>query len=166
MQDETYCLIPLRARDGSLKGEAKVDTEDYERLAQWRWSMDRYGYAYRTITRAEADRTGTSRRVGMHRFILGLKRGDPEVDHINGEPTDNRKVNLRLGTHAENQQNRHGGHGTSRYRGVSWHPQSGLWSARVMIDGKVHSLRYHKTEAEAAAAVVAFLREHSPYSTD
>ncbi|GAH21431.1 unnamed protein product, partial [marine sediment metagenome] len=42
-------------------------------------------------------RGGKNIQIPMHRQILGLKPGDGKiVDHINRNPLDNRRVNLRI----------------------------------------------------------------------
>jgi hypothetical protein len=46
-----------------------------------------------------------SKSVLLHRFIIGAKQGE-EVDHINRNPLDNRRSNLRICTRMENTQNR------------------------------------------------------------
>lgn len=88
---------------------AVVDAEDYPYLTQWVWLyMGDYGrrkpgtgYAQATLSRA----TGRPQSVYMHRLITGAPMG-MVVDHINGDPLDNRRQNLRVVTHAENSRNR------------------------------------------------------------
>jgi len=78
---------------------ALVDDEDYEWLSAHKWyaSLCRHGRG------AYAARTVKGRSVSMHRTLAG----EPGllVDHINGNPLDNRRANLRAVPKAVNQQN-------------------------------------------------------------
>ena len=76
-----------------------------------------------------------------------------QIDHINGNGLDNRKVNLRLCNSSQNQRNaRKRKSGTSRFKGVDWHKESKKWRARICVNRKrIHIGRY-KSEFEAAQA--------------
>src|SRR5665213_3111116 len=78
---------------------ALVDDADYEYLSQFKWQAHRRGgktyYAKTDIGR---------RSVGMHQLVMDA--GDLEVDHRDGNGLDNRRSNLRLATHSQNQCNR------------------------------------------------------------
>lgn len=113
--NSTMPQIPLRARDGSIRTYALVDESDYQWLNQWTWRLSSTGYARRGITVGDW-REKRIVQLRMHREIVGLPLGDPrEVDHINGNALDNRRVNLRATTHAENHQNRIGVEGASHF---------------------------------------------------
>jgi len=71
-----------------------------------------------------------------------------EIDHINGDSTDNRWSNLREATHAENNRNKPFYKGTSRFIGASFHKASGLWRADIQH----RTIGYFKTREEAASA--------------
>ena len=93
----------------------------------------------------------------LHREILGLKPGDPWVDHLNGDRLDNRRENLRLATPSQNGLNRArpGRANRSGFIGVRKH-SAGRWSAQVQVERKQHYLGLFDTPEEAAAAVAAF----------
>lgn len=85
---------------------------------------------------------------------------DGEIDHINGNPRDNRIANLRCVTHGQNTLNsRQRPPGVSGLRGVTLHKKTGLWNARIRIDGKQSSLGYFKSPEQAKAAYEAAVLE-------
>lgn len=69
------------------------------------------------------------------------------LDHINGDPKDNRIENLRECSHAENMQNHSSsGYGKSGYLGVT--ADRGKWKASICKDGKTRNLgRFDSPEA-------------------
>lgn len=151
-------LIPLYGQDGKVRACAVVDQADYERLGHHTWSLS-LGYAIRF--------TGV-KTVRLHRELLGLSAGDPEVDHVDGDPLNNRRSNLRLCPRgpAENQQNHVRLHprNTSGYRGVT--RESGKWRAQAVLNGRRHDLGLFSEVTEAAAAASRFRAEHMPFSED
>jgi hypothetical protein len=83
---------------------------------------------------------------------------DVEVDHIDGDGTNNRIENLRLATHKQNGENtKRRRDNVSGRRGVSLHKATGLWRARVSHHGK-ETCEYFKTFNDAAEAVDAMRR--------
>lgn len=84
-----------------------------------------------------------------------------EIDHINGERSDNRLVNLREVTSRENAKNQGGrSTNTSGYKGVHLHRQSGKWRARICVDYKYVSLGLYDTPEAAHAAYCAAAQKH------
>lgn len=146
--------IPLRNRAGEVRAWTLVDDEDYERCNQQKWSLTSRGYA-----------VGCGGTLPMARFILGLTKDDPrEADHINRDPLDNRRENLRAASKSENQQNRECGYGVSSFRGVYLH--AGKWCAQVTVNRRKHYLGRYDTQEEAAAIAAEFRAEHLPFSED
>lgn len=88
-----YALIPLVGL--GLGKTAKVDVEDYERLANNRWYY-RNGYALTEINGKE---------VRMHRMVMNEVNPDYVIDHRNRDRLDNRKSNLRRFTLKQNANN-------------------------------------------------------------
>jgi hypothetical protein len=104
-----------------------------------------------------------------HRVIWKLVHGeDPQViDHINRDPSDNRIVNLRNCTIAENSRNYSKTNKASGYRGVCWVKRDKAWAARISNGrgGKV-SLGNFKNEVDAARAYDAAARSlHGEFAT-
>lgn len=92
--------------------------------------------------------------VLLHRWILELGVGDKRyADHINGDPLDNRRANLRVVDGTESNLNR-------RIKGRGVYPNHDRWMARVHHRGKPHYLGTYDTYEEAEAVVEAFRREH------
>lgn len=155
--DGDVVRIPLRRRDGTIHAEALVDAVDAA-FAEVRWHSS-HGYVTRNLPRSER---GSRPSPRLHREILGLADDDPrEVDHIDGDPLNNRRSNLRIVTHAQNGQNmvrtRYAGKPlSSSHRGVHWHATRRRWIAAVMVAGRRHHLGYFATEDAAAAAARTF----------
>lgn len=147
--------IPLRRRDGSVRAIAYVDAADLAAVGDHAWCVSAGGYAGRTVYESGGQRT-----VLLHRELMGLAPGDRrEVDHVDRDPLNCRRKNLRVVSHAQNGQNRSAQRGArSKHRGVSWYGRYGKWSARVKLDGKHHFGGYFDDE-EAAARAAAALRE-------
>ena len=121
-----------------------IDKEDFERVNRWKWQITT-GYATKSASEVNPYRA-------MHRLILNCSINQ-EVDHINGNRLDNRKINLRLATRRQNCMNRpKQKNNTSGYKGVFWQPQLNRWWARIKIDGEYLSLKTYKTKEEAAVA--------------
>lgn len=76
----------------------------------------------------------------------------PEYDHVNRQPLDNRRPNLRGCTRSQNNANRHLRSGASEYRGVSWYKQIGKWYATCCINGTSIHLGTFTDEIDAAKA--------------
>lgn len=98
-------------------------------------------------------------------FLYYGKWPDLFVDHINGNPSDNRIVNLRLATRAENGHNRgKARNNTSGFKGVSRHVQ-GHWQAIITVRGKAKFLGSFATrEAASTAYQKAALAYHGEFA--
>ena len=85
------------------------------------------------------------------------------LDHINGNPSDNRIINLRLADVVENQHNRgKSKNNTSGFKGVS--SRRGKWQALISINGKNRYLGLFTTCEEASAAYdQAALQHHGEF---
>ena len=127
--------------------EFYVDERDFDLIKEYKWFLDEGGYVVTHIDSGEI--------VFMHRLIMGLQQNDElEVDHIRGEGTtnDNRRINLRIVTHSENQMNRKTqSNNTSGVTGVWYNKSRMRWVAEIQAYGKKYRLGYYKTLDEASA---------------
>lgn len=78
-----------------------------------------------------------------------------QIDHINGNRSDNRLINIRECSQCENNQNMVSNkNSTSKYIGVSWNKERLKWRATIYINGKQKHLGRFNTEKEAFDAYV------------
>jgi hypothetical protein len=147
----TSLKIPLTGKRAAGR-VAIVDAGDYDLMSTHRWHVrekvrpagNRWGPWAVTSARAEDGRLTT---IAMHTMITGWAL----VDHVNTNGLDNRRVNLRPATIAQNRHNSRPNHGTSsHFKGVTWHKANGKWQAGIKIDGKNRYLGIFASEVEAA----------------
>ena len=127
----------------SKNKRAIVDDEDFDLVNQFKWCCNTENYAMRS------SKDGNSR--WMHRLIINTPKGK-QTDHINGNRLDNRKSNLRICTHQQNNFNRLKQKGTSKYKGVSWCKALKKWTAAIKLNYKAKNLGYFIDEKSAALA--------------
>ena len=89
-----------------------------------------------------------------------------EIDHINGDGTDNRLANLRLATRSHQAANMGAPrHNTSGYKGVSYDKRLRKWVAQIQIAGERRHIGVFATAEGAARAYDAVsLEAHGPYA--
>jgi hypothetical protein len=122
----------------------RIDVEDVERVQEHRWCLHPVKQKDRMAFYVYCDPL----RKELHRFLIA---GDSalHVDHIDGNRLNNRKANLRLVTHQENQFNQ------TRARGYTWHKRVQKWQSQIVKDGRLIYLGLFNTEPEARAAYLA-----------
>lgn len=137
---------------------ALVDDGDHEWLSRFRWTASRKGrrtFRFYAVTAIEG------RNVYLHRLIMGADPG-VEIDHIDRNPLNNQRSNLRVATRAQQSRNtvRHNRRGRSGpYKGVSWHKQGQKWQAHIYREGQRYYLGLFANPAAAARAYDAKARE-------
>lgn len=70
-----------------------IDISDIDKVKGYNWVLSNKKYVY-----------CNKLNLQIQRVILGYK-GNDDIDHINKNPLDNRKCNLRICSHLENMQN-------------------------------------------------------------
>lgn len=137
---------------------ALVDDEDYEYLNQWKWYAREHSNRLYVIRREkDSEINWKARHLQLHRIIMKAKNGQI-VDHIDRNPLNNQKNNLRFCTFAQNLANKKVQvNNTSGYRGVSWNKKSKIWQARVGLNGKEKLIKTSKCIKECVMAYDKFM---------
>lgn len=126
--DVTY--IDLYNKECEKIAQAKIDTEDLDKVKYIKWKLSGSGYVMNT-----PKFKGASKH--MSRVILDT---DEFVDHRNHNTLDNRKCNLRIATKSQNQMN-------ANYSGVSF--IGNKYVARIKKDQKAVILGHYIDKDEA-----------------
>lgn len=128
----------------TLQGdEFYIDKEDLEKVINYCWRIDHYGYVVAN------SRDGTNQIIRIHRIIMDAP-DDVVIDHINWNKLDNRKSNLRLATKTQNNINiKRKSNNRSGYTGVSV-LRNGKFHAAISYKNIKYSLGNYDTIEEAA----------------
>jgi len=140
---------PTTARMNAIRSQLQLD-DDFKYLLDdpgKLWCVPQTGGKHRVYLR--------NHKMYLHRFIMGAKKGQI-VDHIDGNPMNNRRENLRIVNCNENTWNTqaHSDNLFSKFKGVSFfrwkhYKRSKPWTAHIMVKGKAYK-KYFATEIEAA----------------
>lgn len=137
---------------------AIVDDEDFKELNKHRWCTYYNKNRDTYIAKRNSKKVnGKQKSILMAREIIGAKKGE-YVDHKNHDTLDNRKCNLRICTHQQNDMNRLPDKNTSsKYKGVTWERKR--WRVRITINGELIHLGCFHDEISAAKAYDKKARE-------
>lgn len=162
MSVEQLISIPLRRNDGTIRAHVIIDACD-DHFAAHTWCLSGAGYAMRTLPKSKG-----RRKLYLHREILGLTPGDGlQVDHIDRDPLNCRRSNLRVATAGQNAQNQASRpDSASLYRGVHWDKQRGKWYAKAELNDVQHWLGRYDDELEAAAVAQAWRTAHMSFTIE
>ncbi len=123
-----------------------VDDKDFRKVHQFKWYLDKNGYAVNRY------KIGKGKITYLHRFILNFP--ESHIDHKNGNPLDNKKFNLRLCSMRENSRNQKiSKNNKSGFKGVYYFPYGRRikrWKVAIKLSDKKSISKYCKTKQEAA----------------
>ncbi len=161
MNDYVIKLVTCNGK----KIQTIIDQEDEPLFDKRTWTAGDNGsgriYVCRTIWNGKDKKQD---KVYWHTLITNPPSGKI-VDHINGNSLDNRKLNLRAVTAAQNNMNRganrtHRGKATtSPYKGVSLFKRSNKWLSRIGHNYERITLGYFDLAEDAARAYDAKAQE-------
>ena len=123
---------------------ALVDDDLYDQVCDLFWHFDG----------TKVFHSAKGKHTSLHNVALPIPRdGVTVIDHIDRNPLNNLRENLRPATHQQNSFNRSkyiNAKTTSKYKGVS--KVKNKYRASIQFDGKKYHLGYHATEKLAALA--------------
>ena len=144
--------------------DAIVDDVDYMELSKYKWHARKTPggyYACRNARRVN----GKQVPIMMHSLLCPVPTG-MEVDHVDGDPLNNTRNNLRACTRSQNQFNKGKyKNNTSGYKGVGYIQRTGRWRVRINVNRETIYLGNYETK-EFAASVYneACLRYHLKFA--
>lgn len=140
------------------------------------WRIDRGGKAKAGSVAGSVDGKGYGQVkidglcLRAHRVAWCLFYGAwpaAEIDHINGIRNDNRIINLRETTSAQNKQNIRGAHrdNKSGHLGVCYRHKRNLWTAQIKAEGRIRHLGFFSTPEAASEAYLSAKARLHPFQT-
>jgi hypothetical protein len=126
------------------------------------WFTNRYSRG----RAAAGSRAGSETGHGYRRIIIGYNKyyehhlawlyvngvWPDEIDHVNGDRSDNKISNLRVCSRSENNFNREDGTGISGLKGAYLNKRNLKWISQIQLGGQVKHLGTFETPEEAHEA--------------
>jgi hypothetical protein len=143
------------------KGEEfYFDLEDYDKIKDYQW-VTKDGYC-ETIAWNPSD--GSQHKLRLHRLIMGvenIKDFNCQVDHININPLDNRKANLRIVDNKTNNANKNPYRADGSKIGVR--KCRNKWVSDITINHKVIRLGRYDNYEDAVQARLNAEKKYKVY---
>ena len=152
--DCDICWVILRNRKSIEIARAKFYTiyQEYISTPELRWCLTG-GYAVGFWKDVNNDK----QHISLHEAIFQLSGKEVptnyQIDHKDRDPLNCLDDNLRVCTHAQNNQNKNiQKNNTSGQKGVAWYKQTNQWEAYISDNNKMKSLGRYDTIEDAARA--------------
>lgn len=137
-QDDLYVfyknvvVMNIYNKYGTYITSTEFDIDDFEKVKKYKWCIVK-GHVYA--------KNMDNKTLYLHRLIMNVTDKNVEVDHIDGNPLNNKKSNLRLCTHDKNMLNHKVcSNNTSGVTGVTFDKQRNKWCAQIVYKNKNHHL--------------------------
>lgn len=153
-----YDEIVLKNRIGIVVGSAKIDKNETERCSDYKWSLNKDGYAI-------SSKDG--KNFYLHRYLVCAQKGE-YIDHINYDRLDNRKENLRICTNSQNLMHRSSlaSNNTTGYHGIIFRKDRNKFSVEIQANKqKIFIGHYDKVDDAIVARKEAELKYFGKYKS-
>ena len=147
---EIFDLLEYNPNDGLLRWKVGGNGRSIGSVAGWAHNK---GYVAVEVA---------GMRLLAHRVAWLLATGsmpEKQIDHINGDKSDNRLANLRDVTSSENAQNKRKARSDNGVGLMGVRAMRKTWQARIMTNGKATCIGTFKTKEEAHSAYISAKRE-------
>ena len=147
-----------------------LDTEDFEKVNQFKWFLNPQNDSDQ-IFRVRTNRYLGNKKttsIYLHHLIIDTPVG-MEIDHINHNPLDNRKNNLRIVTRRQNQQNKKSArkdNKSSGIRNVYFDKSLGKYKVCIRLNGKNKHIGVFDDIYEAEKVAIETRRKYMPFSQE
>jgi hypothetical protein len=116
------------------------DLEDYDKIKNHCWHKNKRGYI---VTSLNTELDDVRQTIRIHRVIMGVEDPEIEVDHIDRDKSNNRKYNLRLVDHRQNNVNKNPNYNNSSgCQGVYYNLKLNKWHSQIYYQNKKIHLGY------------------------
>lgn len=130
---DNSAYISLYDKQYNVIAKAIIDAEDIPLVKNIKWRLNHNGYVMNNSNH-------NKRALFLHSVIMNTKK---LIDHIDTNPLNNKKENLRIVTKSQNQMN-------VKYKGYYY--IKGKWFAKIKINQKQINLGTYYMEEEAIYA--------------
>lgn len=89
--------IVIRNNKHKIVARAIIDKDNISKVEKYKWNINNLNYV---VSKS------FSKTTLLHRLLMGVNDKNVFIDHVNGNPLDNRLKNLRIATQSQNLANR------------------------------------------------------------
>jgi hypothetical protein len=157
-----YTVLYIVRPNGD-KFNVYIDTEDLDKIKDMYWHITWHEnfkgyYVEYTKYLGYVDGKPKNKVIFLHKIIMNSNDNE-DVDHVDGNTLDNRKSNLRISTHANNNKNRRGKNKNNKsgYRNVCL--MHNKYRIQLQINGRNHLFPEKFSNVNNAGAFAKEMRE-------
>jgi hypothetical protein len=139
---DDFAEVVLYDKNNNEIAQALIDVDIVDKVKEFKWSISGRNYV-----------VCSSNKIKLHDLVMDNYEKIYIIDHIDRNPLNNMKHNLRFATIQQNQFNKGKlENKTSKYKGVSLVKSSGKWKARIRFNDELIQLGNYMNEADAGRA--------------